>query len=178
MYDMTRSSSHSENRVNHQLIMCIEDSDADYEALLRALKKIGAKLSVIRFIYGHEVENHLLYKEANKSAGIDSKRPDLILLDLNLPGAGGLNLLKFLKKNDSIRHIPVIILSSSANPNDVELCYAFGANAYLLKPLNPKDLEAKMLAFTQFWLTHAILPRGTKQIINASDRKKGELDEK
>jgi CheY-like chemotaxis protein len=75
----------------------------------------------------------------------DAPRPRLILLDLNLPGVHGLEVLAALKKDASLRSIPVVILSSSSHPEDIERSYALHANAFITKPI---DLDALAAAIS------------------------------
>jgi CheY-like chemotaxis protein len=75
----------------------------------------------------------------------DAPRPRLILLDLNLPGVHGLEVLAALKNDTNLRDIPVVILSSSSYPNDIERSYSLHANAYVTKPI---DLDAFSAAIT------------------------------
>jgi CheY-like chemotaxis protein len=86
-------------------------------------------------------------------------RPSLILLDLNLAGLDGRQVLERLKADASLRAIPVIILSTSDNPKDVQSCYQLGASAYLLKPVDLARFERMVRLFKEFWLEFVILPQ-------------------
>jgi CheY-like chemotaxis protein len=84
--------------------------------------------------------------------------PCLILLDLKLTGSCGLWLLAWIRKHEHIRTLPVIILTSSANRNDIQQAYALGANAYLVKPTGPDQLLKLVQSLACFWLSHNQLP--------------------
>jgi CheY-like chemotaxis protein len=88
--------------------------------------------------------------------------PDLILLDLNLPGTDGREVLSIIKTTPALKSIPVAILSTSANPKDIATCYQSGANSYLLKPMRIDDLRNLLRIFLAYWFESVILP-------NASD---------
>jgi CheY-like chemotaxis protein len=80
-----------------------------------------------------------------------SKFPDLILLDLNMPKVGGIEFLSILKKNDNIKHIPTVILTTSDNQKDLEECYRLGVSGYVLKPLKYDDYVEKIKNVLSYW---------------------------
>ncbi|SDC08647.1 response regulator [Pedobacter soli] len=83
---------------------------------------------------------------------VDSKiKPKLILLDLNLPGLSGLDLLKFIRDIPYLKSIPVILFSTSDNPEDVKAAVEFGANAYLTKPSGYDNLVKCVHSVHDFW---------------------------
>jgi CheY-like chemotaxis protein len=85
-------------------------------------------------------------------------RPDLVLLDLNLPRKSGLEVLDEMRSDESLAHIPVIMLTSSAAQSDVEAAYARGANAFVVKPLELDAFMDLIGAIRGFWLEVARLP--------------------
>ena len=88
----------------------------------------------------------------------DAPRPDLILLDLNLPGKGGEEVLEELKEDPVLRSIPVIVLTSSRAEEDVVKSYELHANAYLTKPVDPDEFIQTVRAFEKFWFSVVRLP--------------------
>lgn len=80
-----------------------------------------------------------------------SNLPDLILLDLNMPKMNGKEFLTILKKNKRLRHIPIVILTTSDNQKDLEECFSIGISGYVLKPLKYKDYQAKIESVLQYW---------------------------
>ncbi|NKE34539.1 response regulator [Natronococcus sp. JC468] len=84
--------------------------------------------------------------------------PDLVLLDLNLPGHGGCDVLERIRNDRRLRRLPVLILTSSADEDDVSRCYTATANAYLTKPVDPGEFVSIVEAIDRFWFEQARLP--------------------
>ena len=91
--------------------------------------------------------------------GTTTPRPDLILLDLNLPRKDGREVLKEIRQDDALRHIPVVILSTSQAEQDILHSYRLGANAFITKPVEIDQFFEAMRSLEQFWLTVAKLTR-------------------
>ncbi|MEO6866776.1 MAG: response regulator [Gaiellales bacterium] len=85
-------------------------------------------------------------------------RPNLVLLDLNLPGRGGLEVLEMLKSEPDLRSVPVIVLSSSQTERDVLASYALHANCYVTKPVDFAEFVDVVKMIEKFWFTVATLP--------------------
>jgi len=99
---------------------------------------------------------HVLSVANNGEEGLQvledkSKLPDLILLDLNMPKVSGIEFLSILKKNDNIKHIPIVILTTSDNQKDLEECYRLGVSGYVLKPLKYDDYVEKIKNVLSYW---------------------------
>ena len=90
--------------------------------------------------------------------------PDIILLDLNMPKMNGLDLLKFIRREFHLRHIPVIMLSSSNRPEDVHDAYRFGANTFLSKSVMLRDFGVTAKRIIEYWTAIALLPRFAEPI--------------
>jgi len=88
----------------------------------------------------------------------DAPRPDLVLLDLNLPRTDGETVLEELKADPELRSIPVIVLTSSRTEEDVARSYDLHANAYLTKPVDPDEFIETVRAFEKFWFSVVRLP--------------------
>jgi len=130
-------------------ILILEDCQEDFDTALEALHGIDLPCQVCRAITGDECLSLL----------VDAKtiRPDLVLLDLNTPGIDGREVLRTIKTAQGLKSIPVVVLTTSSNPNDLAACYEFGANAYHLKPVQyPNYLEILELIF-KYWLKYVIL---------------------
>ena len=86
--------------------------------------------------------------------------PAVVLLDLNLPGHGGLEILAQLKSDAALRRIPVVVLTTSKSQDEIDRCYEAGAAAVLNKPLRLREYREMLAAFERFWLGHVRLPSG------------------
>jgi CheY-like chemotaxis protein len=82
---------------------------------------------------------------------IDEEIPDLIILDLNMPDTNGIEFLTIIKANEDLKHIPVIILTTSDNDKDISECYKLGIAGYVIKPLKYEDYELKIQAIINYW---------------------------
>jgi CheY-like chemotaxis protein len=89
----------------------------------------------------------------------DAPRPELILLDLNLPKMGGREVLAQIKADDSLKTIPTIILTTSAAPEDARECYELQANSYLRKPVGFEKYDELVRSISNFWLRNEKLPQ-------------------
>lgn len=151
-----------------QTILHVEDSDIDHEALRRSFHKMQIDINISWCRSSLEAHEYLAEEAQSTFGKLKMALPSLILLDLNLPGEDGRSFLKKLRSIPRIAIIPVIILTSSSDPKDVHACFALGANAYLLKPLNPRDLDPVVQAFAQFWLKHAVLPAAPASLVKGT----------
>ena len=133
-------------------ILMAEDSEEDFEAFQRIFnRKLG--VPVIRCRDGEDFLTYL-----TKLSDRFTEWPSLILLDLNMPGIQGLEVLTRLKNDPELRSIPTVVFSSSSNPKDVCSCYAQGANGYMIKPINYTDLERTLRGLVEYWKTVMVLP--------------------
>ena len=90
--------------------------------------------------------------------GSDEPRPDLILLDINMPGMGGLEALRRLRADAALRAIPVVVLSTSDDVGDVLSSYDIGANSYVTKPVSSEGLTEIARLFDEYWFQLVRLP--------------------
>jgi len=134
-------------------ILVVEDSPEDFEATVRALRKAGVENPIRHCQDGDEA---LDYLEVAASSLGDS--PCIVLLDLNLPGTNGREVLAELKERDALRTLPVVILTTSTDPNDIEACYDIGASSYIRKPVGMREFEEAMKRFADYWFATVELP--------------------
>jgi chemotaxis family two-component system response regulator Rcp1 len=141
-------------RVNPIEILLVEDNPGDVRLETEALKeaKILNHLSVV--MDGAEAMEFL----RRKGKFADAEKPDLILLDLNLPKKDGREVLAEIKADDDLRRIPVVILTTSKDEEDVLKSYDLHANAYIVKPLNLDQFINAVRKIEEFWLTVVRLP--------------------
>ena len=144
-----------------QTILIVEDSDDDYMATVRAFKKANLLNPVQRCTNGDQAMDYLLQR--GEFSGQDkAPRPSIILLDLNLPGTDGKEVLRIIKANPNLQKIPVIVLTTSNAERDIEQCYAAGANSYVQKPVDLVGFIQSVARLTDYWFNVSILPKHIK----------------
>lgn len=84
--------------------------------------------------------------------------PRIIFLNINLPGLSGLEILERIRNSDAIRFVPVVVLTSSGSPTDIEKAYKLGASGYIIKPMEHETLIEKLNATLKFWLNICSIP--------------------
>jgi two-component system, chemotaxis family, response regulator Rcp1 len=139
------------------IILLVEDNPADQQLTLRAFKqgKLNAKINIASD--GQEAMDYLLNKE--KFQDIDNfKRPDLILLDINMPRKDGKQVLKEIRANSNLKIIPVIMLTTSDHEKDIFDSYILGVNAYISKPAKIADFLNIVSKLEEFWFVLNQLP--------------------
>ena len=139
------------------LILIVEDSPEDYDTTLRAFKKVGMKNKVIRFEMGDECLDYLFGR--GEYEGKKIVLPGLIMLDLNLPGTDGRDVLKIIKSDLELKKIPVVVLTTSNDINDIEKCYLLGANSYIQKPVDFEGFINAITKLKEYWFEISILPK-------------------
>lgn len=134
-------------------ILLVEDNEGDILFTLDAFEesKSETKVSVAR--NGQEALDFLNKKGEFKKA----LRPNLILLDINIPIFSGLEVLQKIKNDEDLRKIPVIMLTTSSNEKDIEKAYKNYCNSYLKKPLEMDDFMETILKIEEFWLKLSVL---------------------
>jgi CheY-like chemotaxis protein len=135
-------------------ILLIEDNPDDVDLTVEAFRAITrpTRLNVVE--NGADAVAYLRKETVFRSA----RRPDLILLDLNLPGRTGHEVLGDIKGNPAFRLIPLIVLTSSSAPSDVERSYELDANCYITKPHSLEGFEQVARRIQRFWLEAVALP--------------------
>ncbi len=135
-------------------ILLVEDSPADVRLTTEALKEanVGNRLNVVG---NGETAMDFLYRRGAYAA---APRPDLILLDLNLPGKDGREVLEEIKTEPRLRRIPVVVLTTSQAEEDVVRAYDLHCNCYITKPLDFHQFITAMKSIEHFWLTIVKLP--------------------
>jgi len=141
---------------NHSLLV-IEDSDEDFASLERIMNKSQISNPVYRCEDAEEALDYL-YREGEYQDKTLSPRPSLIILDLNLPGTDGREVLAQIKQNQKLQTIPVVIFSTSSSTQDVDACYRHGISGYLVKPMNTNRLNQIVQTFLDYWFQAVELP--------------------
>jgi len=137
-------------------ILVVEDSPEDFEATRRSLQRGGLLHPLVHLGNGDEALDYLFRR--GHFARDRSPRPRLILLDLNLPGTDGREVLASIKADDDLRQIPVIVFSTSRDHRDVEACYRAGANSYVQKPVDLPEFRRALDSVKSYWFETVLLP--------------------
>ncbi|MEH2078235.1 MAG: response regulator [Nostoc sp.] len=139
------------------LLLVVEDSNEDFEALQRFLKRSSTTILIQRCVNGEQALA-FLYRTGSYIARESSPRPGLIVLDLNLPGTDGREVLRRIKLDDNLKRIPVVVFTTSNNPKDIEVCYQYGVNSYIVKPINFAQLKRDIQMLVEYWFEVTTLP--------------------
>jgi CheY-like chemotaxis protein len=143
-------------------LLIVEDSDEDFEALKRAFGKTLCAIPMHRCIDGDDCLEYLS-RTGEYASYRYAPYPALILLDLNLPGTDGREVLEYIKGNETLRAIPVIILTTSSYPKDVMECYDRGANSYIIKSTHFQKFQQTISLVLDYWFSTVILPYSQEQ---------------
>ena len=136
-------------------ILLVEDNPGDVRLTKEALNE-GKILNNLNVVADGVEATAFLYQEGKYK---DAPRPDLILLDLNLPKKDGREVLAEIKTHGNLRRIPVVILTSSAAEQDIVASYNLQANCYITKPVDLDQFLNVIKSIEHFWLTVVKLPR-------------------
>jgi CheY-like chemotaxis protein len=136
-------------------VLHVEDNVGDVRLIAEAFKETGRSHRVAVVCDGAEALDYLYRRGRYAKA----PHPDLVLLDLNLPKKSGLEVLDQIKADSKLKHIPVIVFTSSAAPFDINRAYDFHANCYVTKPAELNDLFRVISLIERLWLEAAKLPR-------------------
>jgi len=149
--------------MEHPPILIVEDSDEDFDILQLLLVSMGVENPFWRCATSGEAIEMFRRLGGRGQFEPVSRLPALMLLDLNLPGIDGRELLQLFRQDDRLRIVPVVVFSTSANPRDIRFCYGAGANAYMVKPVDLDRLERMLQALVAFWLHAVVLPAAVEE---------------
>jgi len=135
-----------------ETILVLEDCDEDFETVLDAARLAGVTHDFRRVTTGDECIS--LLRDRTHTA-----TPVLVLLDLNTPKGDGREALRFIKRHDTLRSLPVVVLSTSSNPRDLGFCFDSGANAYHIKPVRHDEHLRTLGDIFHYWLRAVVLPQ-------------------
>ena len=143
---------------NHSTILLVEDSPEDRAATVRALQKAGLHNPIVHCEDGDQALDYLFQRGAY-SDPTSARRPAMMLLDLNLPGTDGHEVLRQVKQDANLKSIPVIVLTTSDDERDISACYQAGANSYVTKPVNLAGLFQAVQRLKDFWIEIVVYPK-------------------
>ena len=139
-------------------IVVVEDSDEDFDTLVEAAAAAGVMQTIHRAASGGDCLAILRSRSHDGSDVPLPALPALILMDLNSHGVDGREALVAIKTDPVLKEIPVVILTTSANPKDVAFCYQAGANAYHVKPVRHDQYLLLLRSLLHYWLANVTQP--------------------
>ena len=142
-------------KIKPATILLVEDDPGDQKLITVSLKNQKIGNEVYTADSGEEAMD-FLYQRGKYSDG--TSRPDLILLDLNMPGMGGKEFLRRIKEDEKMKSIPVIILTSSDSDDDIIDTYNLHASGYVKKPVKLEDFKRVMKQINEYWFVICRLP--------------------
>lgn len=137
-------------------VLVAEDNEDHLFLTKRALEQTnsGLRLEVEGVRDGEEALDYF-YRRGRFE---DAQRPHMVLLDLKMPKVNGLEVLEKLKADPDLRSIPVVVLTSSDRPEDIEATYSRGGNSFVTKPVSPSGMREGLREITDYWMQVAALP--------------------
>ncbi len=143
------------------VILLVEDNPADQELIRRALEKLGARRE-LRIVGDGEEALDYLFRRGKYQAPAASPRPDLLLLDLNLPRVNGYQVLEEIRADSKLRPMPVLVLTTSHQEKDIIHSYELGCNSFIPKPTTFDQITGLIQAIEKYWFETAALPPKTE----------------
>ncbi len=134
-------------------LLLVEDNINDAELTIRELKKNNMANNLIHIKDGAEALDFLF--ATGKFAGVNNDvlpQPKIILLDIQMPKVNGIEVLQKIKSDPRTQYIPVVMLTSSKEDPDIQKCYAYGANSYIIKPVNFEAFAVAIKNLGFYWL--------------------------
>ena len=130
-------------------ILLVEDSDADAEMTIDALRQAKLANPIVRVEDGVDALDYLFSR--GEYAGQANGTPAVVLLDIKMPRLDGIEVLREIRSADRLKHVPVVILSSSREESDLARSWDLGVNAYVVKPVNASQFFDAVQTLGQFW---------------------------
>lgn len=144
-------------KMQTRTILVVDDDPADQFLVQEAMKSSNLNCNLRLVSDGDEALDYL-FGRGRYGDRTRAPRPDLILLDLNMPRFSGRQVARAIKNNPYLKKIPLVVLTTSSQEEDIEELYAIGVNSYLQKPTNFDEFTAALRDLSSFWLERASLP--------------------
>jgi CheY-like chemotaxis protein len=151
----------SSKRRNPAIILLVEDNRADQELIRRAIQKVTIPKE-LRIVEDGEEALAYLFRRGKYQAPATSPKPDLLLLDLNLPRVDGYQVLEEIRADSKLRPMPVLVLTTSRQEKDIIRSYELGCNSFITKPVGLDQLTGLVQAIEKYWFETAVLPPRTE----------------
>jgi two-component system response regulator len=146
-------------------VLVVDDDQDDVLLTMHAFSKLSPNIHCDAVRNGLEALDYLHRRPPH----LDAPRPHIILVDLNMPHMDGRQLLLEIKHDERLTTIPVILLSTSANEEEVRAAYSNHASAYMIKPINLKDFSLRIRRLADFWLSDTVvLPSQARRLVSSA----------
>lgn len=139
------------------IVLAVDDDKNDQEILKRVIER-GVMRAVLKTVHSGEEALEYLKREGRYASPGAAPKPDLVLLDLNMPGLGGIETLAQIRSEESTSEIPVIVLTTSDDERDIFMSYKRGANSYITKPVQFENFVEVVRDLDEYWFDCVILP--------------------
>ena len=136
--------------INHVEVLLVEDNIHDAEMTIRSLKKVNLANNLVHVKDGEEAIDFVFAQ--GKFAGRDMVQPKVILLDIKMPKVDGIEVLRRIKSHEATRNIPVVIMTSSKEEQDIISSYELGVNSYVVKPVDFEGFAKAVSQLGLYWL--------------------------
>jgi CheY-like chemotaxis protein len=143
------------------IILLVEDNPADQELIRRAVEE-GTVCKELRIVEDGEEALPYLFRRGKYQAPATSPKPDLLLLDLNLPRVDGYQVLQEIRADVKLRLMPVVVLTTSSQEKDIVRSYELGCNSFVTKPVGLDQWTGLVQALEKYWFGIAALPAGVE----------------
>jgi CheY-like chemotaxis protein len=120
-------------------ILIAEDNEGHFSLIKKNLRRTGIQNKIVRFVNGQEILDFLSRESERKEKNLDQRY--VLLLDIRMPKVDGLEVLEKIKSTPDLKRLPVIILTTSTTPADVDRCYELGCNIYIVKPIEYENFS-------------------------------------
>lgn len=132
-------------------ILLVEDNSSDAKLTIRALKKHNLCNNIVHLVDGAEALD-FIFAQGNYSTRSIENKPKIVLLDLKMPKVSGLEVLKQIKRDPRTQSIPVIVMTSSKEDQDIDACYKLGVNSYVVKPVGFDNFSKAVVELGMYWM--------------------------
>ena len=139
------------------LVMHIEDDDHHAELIRTAIEQSYSRWHIIRFVDAESAIDYL-YGQLQSTRRAEYPLPSLVLLDLTLPGMGGLEFVGHLRSQRLTRTIPIVALSATRSQEEIEHAYQVGVSSFIVKPTRLRELAIKIAELNMYWSSTALVP--------------------
>lgn len=138
---------------NRTTIVIVDDDQEDVFTLRRAFGKQNPDLNITHLSDGFMAKDY--FSGGHQKSNTEYANTEIILLDINMPGMNGFDVLEYLRSREEGRYVPVVMLTTSSNKDDITKAYALGANAYMVKPASLDGMKNLAQTFEAFWVSTA-----------------------